>query len=112
MFGTIETPRQFYSLELKPDTHEFTIYSYGHGGWDLIVSQSSTAIQTGTATNHLEVTHRGNEFKAEVNDILIYTWGDTTDPGDKGFGLIVASYPAQGNADAHFDNFRVTNIYR
>jgi hypothetical protein len=112
MLGTVETPRQFYSLELKPDTQEFTIYSYGRGGWELIVSGSSTAIQTGAAPNHLVVTHRGGTFSAEVFNTHLYTWDDTTDPGEKGLGLIVASYPNQGNADARFDNFRVINIYR
>jgi hypothetical protein len=112
MLGTMENPRRFYTFEVNTASQEFTVYSYGPGGWDLIVTQPSEAILEGAATNHLKVTHRGGEFTAVIGTTEVYNWIDTTKPGEKGLGLIIISNPNDANTEAHFDNFSVTNIYR
>jgi len=112
MLGTMESPRRFYTFEVNAASQDFTVYSYGPGGWDLIETQHSEAIDEGAATNTLKVTHQGGEFTAVINRTEVYTWEDTTDPGEKGLGLIIISNPDEVNTEAHFDNFSVSNIYQ
>jgi hypothetical protein len=111
MLGKTENPSQLYLFEVDTVAGEFNISHYGQGGWEYIVdSQSSTAIHDGATTNTLAVIHDGNWFTAMVNGIVLHSWEDTTDPGEKGLGLVVLSHVDSGNADARFDDFQVTKI--
>jgi len=112
MLGTTASPRRFYTFEVNAASQEFTVYSYGPGGWDLIVTQPAPVIHTGAGINHLKVTHQGGMFTPSINGSGFDPWVDTTDPGEKGLGLIIISNPNNANTEANFDNFRVTNIYR
>lgn len=113
MLGKMENPSRLYLFEVNAVEQKFSVTHYGQGGWEYIVdSQSSAAILAGAATNNLMVTHDGNLFTANVNGTALYTWEDTTQPGDKGVGLVVLSRLDQGNADARFDNFSVTKILK
>lgn len=111
MVRTTASPSQYYFFEVSADTQKFTISHYGQGGWEPIIGPKfSEAIHAGTVSNHLKITHNGNSFTAEVNGFPVHTWVDITEPGEKGVGLIIFSYPDQGNADARFDNFRANKI--
>jgi len=112
MLGTTESPRRFYTFEVNAASQDFNVYSYGPGGWELIVTQHSTAILAGAATNHLRVTHQGDVFTPWINGSEFDPWVDTTKLGEKGLGLIIISNPDEVNTEAHFDNFSVTNISR
>jgi hypothetical protein len=110
MLGTSESPRRFYTFEVNAAAQDFTVYSYGPGGWDLIVTQHSTAINKDAATNHLKVTHQGGAFTPWINGLELDPWVDDTEPGEKGLGLIIISNPDHANTEARFDNFRVTKV--
>lgn len=112
MLGTTESPRRFYTFEVNTASQDFTVYSYGPGGWDLIVNQPAPVIHAGAGINHLKVTHQGGMFTPSINGFDFAPWADTTQQGEKGLGLIIISNPDDVNTEAHFDNFSVTNIYR
>lgn len=114
MFSTTDSPTQYYFFEVKADKEEegeYTVSHYGQGGWETIIeSEVSSLINTGTASNKIKVTHQGSLFTAFIDGVYLDSWNDTTEPGEQGVGLIIYSYPHQGDADARFDNFRVTKL--
>jgi serine protease AprX len=65
---------------------------------------SSTAILTGSATNHLTVRRVGEQVSFLVNDRQVFAVGGPQYATGAGFGLIVLSYGLP-YAEAHFDNY-------
>ena len=109
IFGIVGNFDWFYSFEVNTDSQEYALFRYGPGGWYVIApSTYSPAIQTGTATNHLKVTRYVDAITLEANGSALGTWFDPTIVGETSVGLIVSSYDDRPNADARFDNFKVT----
>ena len=107
VIGIVGNLDQFYTFEVNTDYQEYAVwYFQDPGGWVLISYGNSAAIQPGGGTNHLKVTFEGLNFTGEVNGSPLITWAGT--PGELGVGLTVTSYSDLPNADAGFDNFKVT----
>ena len=112
VFGIQGDFEQFYSFEVNTDYQEYALYRYNSTGWTELVLWTGAAavINPGAQTNHLKAIRNGNDITLEINGTILGTWSESTITGDSGTGLIVSSYSDLANADAHFDNFRVTGL--
>lgn len=112
VFGIQGDFEQFYSFEVNTDYQEYALYRYDSTGWTELVPWTGAAavINPGAQTNHLKAIRNGNDITLEINGTILGTWSDGAITGDSGTGLIVSSYSDLANADAHFDNFRVTGL--
>jgi hypothetical protein len=77
--------------------HSFT--PMPNGDW-----QSSSAVITGKAVNHLTATCAGTHLKFVVNGVIVWEGDDSTfSSGD--IGLTVATFEYNVPTEAHFTNF-------
>ena len=112
VFGVKGDFEQFYTFEVNSDYEQYALYRYGPGGWTEIVPFTYVyrTINPGVMGNHLKVTRHGDTITLEVNGTVLGTWFDETITGASGSGLIVSSYSDLGDAEARFDNYRVTGL--
>jgi alpha-tubulin suppressor-like RCC1 family protein len=108
IFGLVGDYEQFYSFLVNSDSQSLSLYRYDASGWSPQGGQGSPLINAGTATNHLKVTRQGNSITLGINGQDIRTEVDGRFPDYTGVGLIVISYSDLPNADARFDNFKVS----
>ena len=117
IFGIEGNYDSFYSFEVNADFQELALYRYDPSGWsEMIPWSNDSAINAGTGTNHLKVNYKDAsspgyvEITPEVNGVALGTWFVPSTGSDTGSGLIVSTYSDLANADARFDNFRVTRL--
>jgi hypothetical protein len=112
VFGVKGDFEQFYSFEVNSDYEQYTLYRYGPDGWTVIVPNTYVyrTINPGAMANHLKATRDGDTITLEVNGTVLGTWFDDTITGSSGSGLIVSSYSDLSNAEARFDNYKVTGF--
>jgi hypothetical protein len=112
IFGIEGNYDRFYSFEVNSDFQEFALYRYEFGSWSEAIPWShSGAILPGKQTNHLKVTHsEGPIITLEVNGTYLTGYGTNYEIGFTATGLTVNSYTDVSNADARFDNFRLTRL--
>jgi len=112
VFGVKGDFEQFYTFEVNSDSEQYALYRYGPGGWTEIVPNTYVyrVINPGVMGNHLKATRHGDTITLEVNGTVLGTWFDEAITGASGSGLIVSSYSDLGEAEARFDNYRVTGL--
>jgi len=108
-FGITQDWSGKYTLEIYPDGW-FGIYRYDpDGSIEILAEDSSSAIQQGTATNHISVERNGASIIASANDQLLASVSDSTYIGSLYLGLINYTFGYE-NADIRYDNFRVDSL--
>jgi hypothetical protein len=110
IFGVQGDFETFYSFEVNTDYQEWVLYSYESGQWVDLFRSNSPAIHPGLETNHIKITYDGWTLTAEVNGTVLNSSAGYEFGGESGTGLIVNSYSDLANAEASFDNFRVTKL--
>jgi hypothetical protein len=111
VFGIKGDWEQLYTFEVNSDYQMYTLYRRDAAGWtELVPWTSAPVINSGAQVNHLKATRNGDLITLEVNGTILGTWSDSTVAGDSGAGVIVSSYSDLANADAAFDNFKVTGL--
>jgi hypothetical protein len=111
VFGIQGDFERFYSFEVNTDYQEFILYRYDPGGWTEIAPVTySSAIHPEAETNHLKATRNGDSITLEVNGTVLGTWNDSAITGSSFSGLIVTTYSDQENAEARFDNYKITGL--
>jgi uncharacterized repeat protein (TIGR01451 family) len=111
IFGVTGGFSQYYLFEINADNQGFDLYrTDASGDTQLVPPTYSSAIHSGTASNHLKVTRNGSQIILEVNGRVLGTWTDGTITGLTSSGLASWAYSDVPNADARFDNFRVTSL--
>ncbi|MEA3396025.1 MAG: hypothetical protein U9R05_01005, partial [Chloroflexota bacterium] len=70
----------------------------------------ASAINGGTASNHLKVTRNGDQITLYANGTTLGTWWDSGIIGLGGVGLISSPYIGSPTSDARFDNFNVVKL--
>jgi len=111
IFGAIiennEVPR-YYLFEIEPEVQEFRLIRRENTVSTVIVDYTpSTAINQGTAVNHLSVTRNGAQITLAINGETLGAWNDSgiTGPGFTGLALRVRTSVLQANA--YYDNFHL-----
>ena len=112
LFGIQGDFDQFYSLEIYPEYNMYSLYRYDSSGWIQIVPFSVPygVVHPDAGTNHLSVLRDGANITLSINGNDLGTVSDSAISGLSGTGVIVSTYDDQGNADARFDNFRLTRL--
>ncbi len=109
LFGLADDWSQFYTVEIGLDGF-YRIWRYSSSGsWTLLEFDSSSHINSGTASNRLQIERNGSQIKAYVNGQLLITITEDSFIGERHVGLI-ASPNSQSNLDVRFDNFDVCSF--
>jgi hypothetical protein len=111
IFGVLADFSQYYLFDINTDFQEFRLLRWDTGGFTTIVPiTASTAINSGTASNHLKVTRDGDQITLEVNGTVLGTWSDNTITGMTFVGIVSSPYDSNPTSDARFDNFSVNSL--
>lgn len=106
VFRLADDYSQFYTSKIDPDGY-YAIWRYQAGsGWALLASGSSSHINTGTASNRLQLMRDGILIQAYANGQALTTIADDSYLGMRHIGLTATSYDAP-NVDVWFDNLTV-----
>jgi CSLREA domain-containing protein len=109
LFGLSEDWSQFYSFEVDSSGY-YAIWRHDtYDQWALLAWGDSGSIQTGAATNQLNIERKGSQIWAYANGELLNILQDGAFMGLRYVGLIAVSF-TQPNADARFDNFTMNPI--
>jgi hypothetical protein len=95
-----------YAFVVVPDNRVFTLFYYEGDRTTILVTEPTTAIRRGEASNRIELSCTGTTITARVNDTVVATVQDARN-GDGGVRIRAAVPPAT-TADARFDNLVVT----
>lgn len=108
VFCNATDTRHFYALVFGSD-QSFTIWRQdGDDSASLVDWQSSTAINSGRATNHLTAICNSGNITLIVNGVeLVSVYDSTYSQGD--VGIIIGSFEQNTTISAYFDNFTVSN---
>ncbi len=101
--------RNFYRLDISGDGY-FAVFKRKDGVWDKVQDYVETAaVKQGTATNHLQVIAKGNQFTFNVNGQTVKTFTDKDFPTGN---LGVTAGTLFDNAGVHiaFDNVNVSEV--
>jgi len=102
---------RYYLFDINVDYKLFRLLRRDPTGFAEIVPITgccgASAINGGTASNHLRVTRYDDRITLEVNGAVLGTWTDGTITGFTGVGLVSSPYSDQPSSDARFDNFSV-----
>jgi hypothetical protein len=103
---------QYYFIDINTDLQAYAIFRRNANGSFSAVAPpaQSSAIHSGTQTNHLEVTRIDQQIGLEINGQFIGVWLDGTIGGLTFAGVAMAPYDDRPVADARFDNFSVSTL--
>ena len=111
LFGLTGDFSYYYLFDVNTDYREFRLYRRSPSGLIQIVTPTyASAINGGTASNHLKVTRNGNQITLYANGTALGTWWDSGITGLGGVGLISSPYIGSPTSDARFDNFNVVKL--
>ncbi len=101
--------RNFYRLDISGDGY-FAVFKYKDGKWTKVQDYTeSAAVKQGSATNHLQVIAKGNQFTFNVNDQLVKTFSDGDFPNGN-IGVTAGALFDTAEVHIAFDNLRVSEI--
>lgn len=100
----------FYMFVVRSETQQYSIWKYYKiiNLWSALRDwASSPSVNAGQTPNRLKVVRRGARIDVYANDQFLGTVDDGDFSGDRGVGLIAATFPASGAVpvDFRFDNF-------
>ncbi len=105
-FGIEESFARYYLFYVSADYGEFALYRRDANGFVRLTGfQQSPAINTGQATNHLEVIRSGPSIYLYANNSFLTSWWDDTISGATQAGVFTNPYYNSDVSDARFDNF-------
>lgn len=116
VFGVDSFVTQYYFFAVIPNTQQFRLYFFDSS---LPVSQrlrvivpltTSTAIQSGTAVNHLQATWHAGTITLAINGTELGQWADNAVTQPSRAGLIASPNAANPQTTALFDNFSLNNL--
>lgn len=111
IFGLASDYSRYYLFDMNTDYQQFRLLRRDPSGFVTVVPvTSASAINGGTASNHLKVTRNGNGITLEVNGTVLGTWYDGTIGGLTGAGLVTNPYGNLPISDARFDNFAMVTL--
>lgn len=106
VFGLLDDYSQFYTFEIDPDGYYGILRYQAGSGWALLASGSSPHINTGSASNRLQLMRDGILIQAYANGHALTSVADGSYLGMRHIGLTATSYNAP-NVDVRFDNLTV-----
>ena len=111
IFGLTSDYSRYYLFDMNTDYQQFRLLRRDPTGFVTVVPVTgSSAINGGTASNHLKVTRNGTEIRLEVNGTVLGTWYDGAIGGLTGAGLVTNPYFDIPVSDARFDNFSMVTL--
>jgi hypothetical protein len=108
IFGLADGFSQYYLVMVDADSHNYFIYYRGSSGFELIEQSFSNSIRQGSEINHIKATRDGSQIILEINGSEESRLNDERISGLTAVGLFNSPYSDLSNADARFDNFKVT----
>jgi hypothetical protein len=116
VFGIAPDYSKFILFEIDPSNGSYSLWIYQYGDWDVyILDQWSTAINTRTAKNKIEViiqhaydNYKTADAKLLINNITVYRMSLDNLPDNPRNGLFVAVENI--GADVRFDNYLYANF--
>ena len=113
LFGSDDALTRYYFFAVYPEIQQFRLFYFdsslpaGQNLRSIVNFTSSSAINTGTAVNHLKVTYIGTNITLEVNGTELGSWSDNAITEASRSGILISSNPANPIAEARYDNFSV-----
>jgi hypothetical protein len=110
LFGMAGDFSQYYFADINTDLQAYAIFRRNPNGTFSTVAPPalSSAIHSGTESNHIRVARVDNQIHLAINGQAIGTWHDGSSGSLTFVGLAMAPYEDRPVADARFDNFSVT----
>lgn len=110
VFDFSDEASPYHILAVFPALKQFRIWRLGPNPTLIVDFTFSTAINSGTAVNHMKVIRMGDQVTAEINGETQGTWTIPPLVSASRVGVGMAPYPVSPTpqADARFDNFTVT----
>lgn len=111
LFGIAGDFDQYYLFDINTDFQMYRLLYRNPSGWEVLISPTtSTAINSGNATNHLKVIRNGTEITLGVNGTTLRVVNDNRISGLSGAGIVSQPYDTEPNSDVRFDNFSMTTL--
>lgn len=111
-FGVAAEFSSYYYWQVNTDYLEYMLWRRSPSGWTLLAGPTATgAINSGTATNRLQVVRDGTRIELWINGALVNTLFDGAISGPTGVALALAPYSGYPSADVRFDNYDNLPIY-
>lgn len=111
IFGLADDFNQYFLFAVNTDYQDYALYYRSASGFTTLVSETySSAIHSGTVSNHLKVTRNGSQVSLAINGVTVATRNSPEITGLVNVGLFNAPYTDLSNADARFDNFSVKTL--
>lgn len=111
IFGLSDDFSNYYLFDVNTDYQQFRFYRRSSSGFSQIVAPTyASAINTGSSSNHLEVSRNGSQITLLINGSVLGTWYDSVITGKGGVGLVSSPYLDYPVSDARFDNFYIANL--
>ncbi len=100
----------FYMFVVRSETQQYSIWKYYKATQTWFALRdwaSSPAVNAGQTQNYLKVVRKGSRIDVYANGQFLSTVDDGEFSGDRGVGLIAATFPTRGAVPVHFrfDNF-------
>ncbi len=104
LYGLDDNWTSFYTFEILPSDQIWVVFHYtSASGWQVVANGTSSAIQTGTATNRLRITKNQSDSSAVlyINDVPVHTDWSGIPTGR--IGITGGSF--MENTDLRYDDF-------
>lgn len=99
----------YYLFEINTEYSMFRVLQHKSNGFEIWIPPTETnAILPGRAMNHLSVVRKGSRITLALNGMIVSDgrFSDVDLPYQA--GILISTYDDNPNADARFDNFRVS----
>ncbi len=101
--------RNFYRADISGDGY-FALFKYKDGKWTKLQDYvESAAVKQGTATNHLQIIAKGNQFTLNVNGQPLKTFSDG-DFSNGNVGVTAGTLFDNAGVRIAFDNVTVSEV--
>jgi hypothetical protein len=101
--------RNFYRFDISGDGY-FAVFKRKDGAWSKVQDYLETAaVKQGKATNHLQVSAKGNQFTLAVNGETVKTFSDG-DFSSGNIGLTAGTLFENAGVHIAFDNLNVSEV--
>lgn len=101
--------RNFYRLDISGDGY-FAVFKRKDGAWSKVQDYLETpAVKQGSATNHLQVIAKGNQFTFSVNGETVKTFSDGDFPSGN-IGVTAGTLFDNSGVHIAFDNPKVSEV--
>lgn len=111
VFGIVGDFDQYYLFDINTDYQMYRLLYRSPSGWETLISPTtSNSINSGIATNHLNVIRNNTLINLKVNGTTLSVLNDNRISDLTGAGIVSQPYDKEPNSDARFDNFSMGTL--